>query len=76
VFQSFNLFPHMTVADNVALAPRKVLGNGQGAGRARPTFALLDRLALATRPTSTPTAQSAVSSSASRSPGRWRCNPR
>jgi polar amino acid transport system ATP-binding protein len=25
VFQSFNLFPHMTVLENVALAPRKVL---------------------------------------------------
>jgi polar amino acid transport system ATP-binding protein len=26
VFQAFNLFPHMTVLDNVSLAPRKVLG--------------------------------------------------
>ena len=26
VFQSFNLFPHMTVYDNVALAPARVLG--------------------------------------------------
>jgi polar amino acid transport system ATP-binding protein len=26
VFQSFNLFPHMTVLDNVTLAPRKVHG--------------------------------------------------
>ncbi len=26
VFQSFNLFPHMTVVDNITLAPRKVLG--------------------------------------------------
>ena len=25
VFQSFNLFPHMTVLDNITLAPRKVL---------------------------------------------------
>ena len=25
VFQSFNLFPHMTVLDNVAIGPRKVL---------------------------------------------------
>ena len=26
VFQSYNLFPHMTVLDNITLAPRKVLG--------------------------------------------------
>jgi polar amino acid transport system ATP-binding protein len=26
VFQSFNLFPHMTALENVTLAPRKVLG--------------------------------------------------
>jgi polar amino acid transport system ATP-binding protein len=26
VFQSYNLFPHMTVLENVTLAPRKVLG--------------------------------------------------
>jgi polar amino acid transport system ATP-binding protein len=29
VFQSFNLFPHMTVLDNVTLAPRKVLGRSK-----------------------------------------------
>jgi polar amino acid transport system ATP-binding protein len=32
VFQSFNLFPHMTAFENVALAPRRVLGEGDGAG--------------------------------------------
>ncbi len=26
IFQSFNLFPHMSVVDNVAVGPRKVLG--------------------------------------------------
>jgi polar amino acid transport system ATP-binding protein len=30
VFQSFNLFPHMSVLDNVTLAPRKVLGLSDG----------------------------------------------
>ena len=39
VFQSFNLFPHMSVLDNVTLAPRKVLepprARGRGATRRR-----------------------------------------
>ena len=29
VFQNFNLFPHMTVIENVTLAPRKVLGRSK-----------------------------------------------
>lgn len=29
VFQSFNLFPHMTVLDNLTIAPRKLLGVGR-----------------------------------------------
>jgi len=29
VFQAFNLFPHMTVIDNITLAPRKVLGTSR-----------------------------------------------
>lgn len=29
VFQSFNLFPHMTAAENVMLAPRRVLGQSR-----------------------------------------------
>ncbi len=29
VFQSYNLFPHMTVLDNIALAPCKVLGRSR-----------------------------------------------
>ena len=46
VFQSFNLFPHMTVAENIGLAPRKVRGLDKSSTRAT-TFALLDRLGLA-----------------------------
>ena len=46
VFQSFNLFPHMTVAENIGLAPRKVRGLDKSSARAT-TFALLDRLGLA-----------------------------
>jgi len=34
VFQSFNLFPHMTVNDNITLAPRKVLGQAATETRA------------------------------------------
>jgi polar amino acid transport system ATP-binding protein len=45
VFQSFNLFPHMTVLDNVTLAPRKVLGlpRKEAADRA---LTLLSRIGL------------------------------
>ncbi|MFE6735428.1 amino acid ABC transporter ATP-binding protein [Microbacterium sp. NPDC057650] len=35
VFQHFNLFPHMTVLDNVTLAARKVHGMPKGKARAR-----------------------------------------
>jgi len=41
VFQSFNLFPHMTVLENVTLAPRKVLkeSRGQSVAQARELLA-------------------------------------
>jgi polar amino acid transport system ATP-binding protein len=48
VFQSFNLFPHMTVLDNVAIGPRKVLRRPASESRALAEV-LLDRLGLATR---------------------------
>jgi polar amino acid transport system ATP-binding protein len=45
VFQAYNLFPHMTVLQNVTLAPRKVrdISHAQARERAR---ALLDRIGL------------------------------
>lgn len=46
VFQSFNLFPHMTVADNINLAPRKVLGTQKADARQR-VLELLSRFNLA-----------------------------
>jgi polar amino acid transport system ATP-binding protein len=46
VFQAFNLFPHMTVARNVALAPLKVLNQSRGAAERRARD-LLDRFGLA-----------------------------
>ena len=39
VFQSFNLFPHMSVLRNITLAPTKVLGERRRAGRGRGTRA-------------------------------------
>ena len=48
VFQSYNLFPHMTVLDNVTLAPRKVVGVSAGQARDE-ARALLDRFGLAAK---------------------------
>jgi len=46
VFQAFNLFPHMSVLNNVTLAPRKVLGR-TAAEAEKDALALLDRFGLA-----------------------------
>ncbi|KAA1425049.1 amino acid ABC transporter ATP-binding protein [Mumia zhuanghuii] len=46
VFQAFNLFPHMSVLDNVTLGPRKVRGARRGDAEERAT-ALLTRFGLA-----------------------------
>jgi len=48
VFQSFNLFPHMTVLENVMLAPRVVRSVSKEAARERAT-ALLQRFGLSDR---------------------------
>jgi polar amino acid transport system ATP-binding protein len=45
VFQAFNLFPHMTVLDNVTLGPRKVLGRARRDAE-RDALALLERFGL------------------------------
>ncbi|WP_299152009.1 amino acid ABC transporter ATP-binding protein [uncultured Tateyamaria sp.] len=45
VFQSFNLFPHMTAFDNVCLAPRRVLGETDSALHPR-VEALFERFGL------------------------------
>ena len=48
VFQSFNLFPHMTVLENVTLGPRKARGRGAGEA-AKEARGLLGRFGLADR---------------------------
>jgi polar amino acid transport system ATP-binding protein len=45
VFQSFNLFPHMTVLKNITLAPRKALRLSQAEAEAR-AMELLERFGL------------------------------
>lgn len=46
VFQAFNLFPHMTVLDNVTLAPRRVMRAARTEAEERAT-SLLERFGLA-----------------------------
>ena len=46
VFQAFNLFPHMSVLDNVTLGPRKALGRRRDDAESAAT-ALLERFGLA-----------------------------
>jgi ABC-type polar amino acid transport system ATPase subunit len=48
VFQSFNLFPHMTVLQNITLAPRKVKGLSAGEAE-RIARALLERVRIPDR---------------------------
>ncbi len=48
VFQSYNLFPHLRVLENVALAPRLVHGATKAAAREQ-ALAMLDRVGLAAK---------------------------
>ncbi len=48
VFQRFHLFPHLTALENVALAPRVVLGLGEEEARER-ARSMLERVGLADR---------------------------
>ena len=48
VFQHFNLFPHMTIIDNMTLAPVKVLGMDKDAAEQK-AQALLERVGLGDR---------------------------
>ncbi|MBT2492050.1 amino acid ABC transporter ATP-binding protein [Streptomyces sp. ISL-96] len=53
VFQAYNLFPHMTVLDNITLAPRRVHGTSRPEAEAQ-ARELLDRLGLADKATAYP----------------------
>jgi polar amino acid transport system ATP-binding protein len=57
VFQSFHLFPHLTAIDNVAEAPRRVLGLSRGQARER-AWTLLRRVGLEDRAEALPHALS------------------
>lgn len=48
VFQSFNLFPHLSVLENIMLSPMKVRGVKRGDAKAR-AMQLLDRVGLASK---------------------------
>ena len=75
VFQSFNLFPHMTVLRNITLGPIRVLGVPRERGRGGRAGACSPGSAFRRNRTTTPTASRAVSSSVWRSSGRSRCEP-
>jgi polar amino acid transport system ATP-binding protein len=53
VFQSFNLFPHMSVLDNITLAPRKIRGTSRDEARTR-ALELLRRVGLVEKADSYP----------------------
>ncbi len=53
VFQSFNLFPHLTALQNISLGPRKILGRSAAEARAT-AQRLLERVGLADKADSFP----------------------
>ncbi len=53
VFQSFNLFAHKSILDNVTLGPRKALGRSKAAAEQQ-ALALLDRVGIANKANAMP----------------------
>ncbi|HAM27884.1 MAG TPA: glutamate ABC transporter ATP-binding protein [Microbacteriaceae bacterium] len=53
VFQSFNLFAHKSILDNITLAPRKVLGRDKASTRAR-ALELLDMVGIRSKANALP----------------------
>ena len=75
VFQQFNLFPHMTVLDNLIEAPMSVRHLGKGAA-IDIADELLRKVGLLRQRGQYRRDCQAVSSNASRSHAHWRCRPR
>lgn len=75
VFQSFNLFPHLTAAGNIMLGLTKVRGKTNADARAIAEHGSAGS-ASPTRPTAFPPNSPAVSSSVSASPVQWRWDRR
>lgn len=71
VFQQYNLFPHLSVLDNIVLAPTRILGVERREAE-KLARELLDKVRLSEKPAPIPASFPVVSSSASRSPARWR----
>ena len=76
VFQSYNLFPHMTVLRNVTLAPTQGPRHAEGAGGGSGAGSCWPGSGSRTSRPSTRTGCRAASSSAWPSSGRWRCSRR
>ena len=70
VFQQFNLFPHMTILDNMTLAPIQVKHQDRATAEEK-ALALLDRVGLKDRAGRIPSSSPAVRSSAWLSCGLW-----
>ena len=75
VFQSYNLFPHLTIEENITLAPCSVKGISKPKRRSR-RGGSLPRSAWKTSSTNIPNSSPAASSSVRRSPARSPCSPR
>ena len=72
VFQNFNLFPHLSVLDNITDAPMRVRGERRAAAEERARD-LLERVGLDDKATPFRANSRVASSSASPSPARWPC---
>ena len=75
VFQNFNLFPHLTVLENVAEAPGRRARAAAARRPARPRARCSTGSGSPTRPTPTRGSCPAASSSGSPSPARSPCDP-